>query len=188
MPGGTVWLLSICCLQALTLLDYLLKTGSERVAQQCRENAFTIQVHKHERATAYNSQALQLLVRCLKFTLHSESLQIYCLFLGADAARLPVRGPRRQRPGGQCERKSPPAGVPAPRRGAAAPGEEPGPEDQGANGRRRRRRRRRRQRRWRGRVRRHTPILPPGQTNEPAQHGGAVRRGVQPLQRLTVLL
>lgn len=32
------------CLQALTLLDYLLKTGSERVAQQCRENAFTIQV------------------------------------------------------------------------------------------------------------------------------------------------
>lgn len=30
--------------QALTLLDYLLKTGSERVAQQCRENAFTIQV------------------------------------------------------------------------------------------------------------------------------------------------
>lgn len=30
--------------QALTLLDYLLKTGSERVAQQCCENAFTIQV------------------------------------------------------------------------------------------------------------------------------------------------
>ncbi|XP_040042519.2 epsin-3 isoform X1 [Gasterosteus aculeatus] len=29
--------------KALTLLDYLLKTGSERVAQQCRENAFTIQ-------------------------------------------------------------------------------------------------------------------------------------------------
>uniref|UniRef100_A0A673KQA3 Epsin 3b n=1 Tax=Sinocyclocheilus rhinocerous TaxID=307959 RepID=A0A673KQA3_9TELE len=31
------------CAQALTLLDYLAKTGSERVAQQCRENAFTIQ-------------------------------------------------------------------------------------------------------------------------------------------------
>lgn len=31
------------CGQALTLLDYLAKTGSERVAQQCRENAFTIQ-------------------------------------------------------------------------------------------------------------------------------------------------
>ncbi|XP_076001709.1 epsin-3 [Genypterus blacodes] len=29
--------------KALTLLDYLLKTGSERVAQQCRENAFTVQ-------------------------------------------------------------------------------------------------------------------------------------------------
>ncbi|KAM4584962.1 epsin-3 isoform 1-T2 [Odontesthes bonariensis] len=29
--------------KALTLLDYLLKTGSERVAQQCRENAFSIQ-------------------------------------------------------------------------------------------------------------------------------------------------
>ncbi|KAM8843738.1 epsin-3 isoform 1-T3 [Synchiropus picturatus] len=29
--------------KAMTLLDYLLKTGSERVAQQCRENAFTIQ-------------------------------------------------------------------------------------------------------------------------------------------------
>ncbi|XP_064180807.1 epsin-3 isoform X3 [Anguilla rostrata] len=29
--------------KALTLLDYLIKTGSERVAQQCRENVFTIQ-------------------------------------------------------------------------------------------------------------------------------------------------
>ncbi|KAJ8001505.1 hypothetical protein DPEC_G00170180 [Dallia pectoralis] len=29
--------------KALTLLDCLIKTGSERVAQQCRENAFTIQ-------------------------------------------------------------------------------------------------------------------------------------------------
>lgn len=27
----------------MTLLDYLAKTGSERVAQQCRENAFIIQ-------------------------------------------------------------------------------------------------------------------------------------------------
>lgn len=179
MPGGTVCLLSICCLQALTLLDYLLKTGSERVAQQCRENAFTIQVHKHERASPlFKVHVAQWTVRVL----------FVCLFAflrGADAARLPVRGPRRQRPGGQRERKSPPAGVPAPRRGAAAPGEEPGPEDQGANGRRRRWRR---QRRRRGRVRRHTPVLPPGQANEPAQHGGAVRRGVQPLQRLTVFL
>lgn len=33
----------MCLVQALTLLDYLAKTGSERVAQQCRENAFTIQ-------------------------------------------------------------------------------------------------------------------------------------------------
>ncbi len=31
------------CGQALTLLDYLAKMGSERVAQQCRENVFTIQ-------------------------------------------------------------------------------------------------------------------------------------------------
>lgn len=39
------WLLRSSFLpQALTLLDYLLKTGSERVAQQCCENAFTIQV------------------------------------------------------------------------------------------------------------------------------------------------
>lgn len=184
MPGGTVCLLSICCLQALTLLDYLLKTGSERVAQQCRENAFTIQVHKHERATAYNSQPLQLsdpLFKVSRCTAKVYRGVFFRLLRGADAARLPVRGPRRQRPGGQRERKSPPAGVPAPRRGAAAPGEEPGPEDQGANGRRRQRRRR-------GRVRRHTPVLPPGQANEPAQHGGAVRRGVQPLQRLTVLL
>ncbi|KAJ3601270.1 hypothetical protein NHX12_032243 [Muraenolepis orangiensis] len=29
--------------KALTLLDYLVKTGSERVAQQCRENIFTVQ-------------------------------------------------------------------------------------------------------------------------------------------------
>ncbi|XP_055982993.1 epsin-3 [Sorex fumeus] len=32
--------------KALTLLDYLLKTGSERVAQQCRENLYTIQTLK----------------------------------------------------------------------------------------------------------------------------------------------
>ncbi|KAK0138700.1 Epsin-2 [Merluccius polli] len=29
--------------KALTLLDYLIKNGSERVAQQCRENIFTVQ-------------------------------------------------------------------------------------------------------------------------------------------------
>uniref|UniRef100_A0A9L0T4A5 Epsin 2 n=1 Tax=Equus caballus TaxID=9796 RepID=A0A9L0T4A5_HORSE len=32
--------------KALTLLDYLIKTGSERVAQQCRENIFAIQTLK----------------------------------------------------------------------------------------------------------------------------------------------
>ncbi|XP_040101632.1 epsin-3 isoform X2 [Oryx dammah] len=32
--------------KALMLLDYLLKTGSERVAQQCRENLYTIQTLK----------------------------------------------------------------------------------------------------------------------------------------------
>lgn len=43
-----ILVISIFCFQALTLLDYLLKTGSERVAQQCRENAFTIQVQRQE--------------------------------------------------------------------------------------------------------------------------------------------
>ncbi|ELV14024.1 Epsin-2 [Tupaia chinensis] len=32
--------------KALTLLDYLIKTGSERVAQQCRENIFAVQTLK----------------------------------------------------------------------------------------------------------------------------------------------
>nr|XP_015211508.1 PREDICTED: epsin-3 [Lepisosteus oculatus] len=32
--------------KALTLLDYLIKTGSERVAQQCKENVFAIQTLK----------------------------------------------------------------------------------------------------------------------------------------------
>ncbi|XP_034845596.1 epsin-2 isoform X5 [Mirounga leonina] len=32
--------------KALTLLDYLIKTGSERVAQQCRENLFAVQTLK----------------------------------------------------------------------------------------------------------------------------------------------
>ncbi|XP_029784916.1 epsin-2 isoform X2 [Suricata suricatta] len=32
--------------KALTLLDYLVKTGSERVAQQCRENIFAVQTLK----------------------------------------------------------------------------------------------------------------------------------------------
>lgn len=39
-------------LQALTLLDYLLKTGSERVAQQCCENVFTIQVLQFPKHTS----------------------------------------------------------------------------------------------------------------------------------------
>ena len=32
--------------KALTLLDYLIKTGSEKVAQQCKENIFAIQTLK----------------------------------------------------------------------------------------------------------------------------------------------
>jgi len=32
--------------KALVLLDYLIKTGSERVAQQCKENIFAIQTLK----------------------------------------------------------------------------------------------------------------------------------------------
>jgi len=32
--------------KALVLLDYLIKTGSEKVAQQCKENIFTIQTLK----------------------------------------------------------------------------------------------------------------------------------------------
>lgn len=44
MCKNTDFLRSSLLRQALTLLDYLLKTGSERVAQQSCENAFTIQV------------------------------------------------------------------------------------------------------------------------------------------------
>ena len=32
--------------KALVLLDYLIKTGNERVAQQCRENIFAIETLK----------------------------------------------------------------------------------------------------------------------------------------------
>eukprot|EP00061_Rhincodon_typus_P010170 g34252.t1 len=32
--------------KALTLLDYLIKTGSEKVSQQCKENIFTVQTLK----------------------------------------------------------------------------------------------------------------------------------------------
>lgn len=34
--------------KALVLLEYLIKTGSERVAQQCKENIFAIQTLKGE--------------------------------------------------------------------------------------------------------------------------------------------
>lgn len=33
-------------LQAMTLMEYLIKTGSERVAQQCRENIYAVQTLK----------------------------------------------------------------------------------------------------------------------------------------------
>ena len=32
--------------QAMTLMEYLIKTGSERVAQQCRENIYAVQTLK----------------------------------------------------------------------------------------------------------------------------------------------
>ena len=35
--------------KALVLLEYLIKTGSERVAQQCKENIFAIQTLKGRR-------------------------------------------------------------------------------------------------------------------------------------------
>lgn len=119
----------------------------------------------------------------------------YCLLslCGSDTAWFPICGPRRQRPGGQCEGKGTPTGVSPPRWGAPPAGEEPGPEDQRAHGWGRHWRRRG----WRGLrgwgrgwrcVRRHTPILPPWQANKPAKHGSAVRRGVQSLQRLSILL
>lgn len=107
-------------------------------------------------------------------------LLVACL---SDAAGLPVHGPWWERPGGQRSRESAAAGVSAAGRGPAPPGEESSPEDQGAHGRRRNRRER-----GRGRVWRDSPILPPRQTHKSAQHGCAVRRRVQPLQRLPVLL
>lgn len=33
-------------LKAMTLMEYLIKTGSERVAQQCRENIYAVQTLK----------------------------------------------------------------------------------------------------------------------------------------------
>lgn len=52
MPGG---LISWCCWalgdetmppQAMTLMEYLIKTGSERVSQQCKENMYAVQTLK----------------------------------------------------------------------------------------------------------------------------------------------
>lgn len=60
-----------------------------------------------------------------------------CPFNPSDAAGLPVRRPRRPGPGRQRAGEGSAAGVPAARRGAAAPGEEPGAENQRADGRRR---------------------------------------------------
>lgn len=57
-----------CPYQAMTLMEYLIKTGSERVAQQCRENIYAVQtlkdfqyidrdgkdqVHKHTHTQSY---------------------------------------------------------------------------------------------------------------------------------------
>ena len=39
-------LTAVMILQALVLLEYLIKTGSEKVAQQCKENIFAIQTLK----------------------------------------------------------------------------------------------------------------------------------------------
>lgn len=43
-----VWELgcALCVLQAMTLMEYLIKTGSERVAQQCKENMYAVQTLK----------------------------------------------------------------------------------------------------------------------------------------------
>lgn len=35
-----------CTLQAMTLMEYLIKTGSERVSQQCKENMYAVQTLK----------------------------------------------------------------------------------------------------------------------------------------------
>lgn len=37
---------NLCFRQAMTLMEYLIKTGSERVAQQCRENIYAVQTLK----------------------------------------------------------------------------------------------------------------------------------------------
>lgn len=36
----------VCAVQALVVLEYLIKAGSERVQQQCKENLFSIQTLK----------------------------------------------------------------------------------------------------------------------------------------------
>lgn len=45
--NNMIWLFSTFPLsQAMTLMEYLIKTGSERVAQQCRENIYAVQTLK----------------------------------------------------------------------------------------------------------------------------------------------
>lgn len=87
-----------------------------------------------------------------------------------DAPRLPVRGPRRARPGRERARESQAAGGAAAGRGTSAAGESAGPQDQREDGGQRRS----------SRVSQ--------QAQQSAQHGRAVRRRVQPLQRIAVLL
>lgn len=116
----------------------------------------------------------------LKYPIYLKYPQMPFVFMcGPDATGLPARGPWRQGSGGQRERKSTATCVSPAGWGAAPAGEESSPEDQGTNGR---------GRQWRGRVRRSSSVLPSRQAHEPAQHGCAVRGGVQPLPRLSVLL
>lgn len=49
IPAVAHWLcfvFPLYFLQAMTLMEYLIKTGSERVAQQCRENIYAVQTLK----------------------------------------------------------------------------------------------------------------------------------------------
>ncbi|KAM9819823.1 epsin-3 isoform 5-T5 [Syngnathus typhle] len=66
--------------KSLTLLDYLLKTGSERVAQQCRENAFTIQ-------TLRDFQYVDRDGRDQGANVREKSRQLVCLLRDEDRLR-----------------------------------------------------------------------------------------------------
>jgi len=91
-----------------------------------------------------------------------------------DAAGLPVHGPGRARPGRERTREGQAAGGAAAGRGASEAGAGAGAQDQRQDDGQRRGERR-------------SPGVPQ-QTQQPAQHERAVRRGVQPLQRITDIL